>query len=434
MEPLKVLTNNFVDPSSNHHRLAWYAWSGAALALVAVAEGLYWFGSLVQPQPAPLVTYFNPSLKVILSYPADWLPVSAPLDTDGLPRRFAGGTGWFEISGTSGDGVILTEVATSLNQLTKPPFGQNPKITTVQIAGQPGVIIMPTETQVRAAAAVVAYPKPVELGLTNYRFLILKAEVGHLVNLVESLRLVDNASGEVEGLPNIVVYAPPPRALISSPFSLSGIARVFESNVSLKVVNTNNQTIWTGYVTANAPDMGAYGGFTATVDLSGTEVAAGERVRLEGYQSSAKDGSEIDKVIVPLQVEVIQPTKVVEAYFGQVGKSEDDCVSVFPVERHVPETKTLGRVALEQLVQGPTLRERQEGYFTSLPPGVEIERLAIADGVAQAEFTETLEWGVGGSCRVLAIRSQIEKTLKQFPSVKEVIISIDGRTEDILQP
>ncbi len=50
------------------------------------------------------------------------------------------------------------------------------------------------------------------------------------------------------------------------------------------------------------------------------------------------------------------------------------------------------------------------------------------------DFDETLEKAVGGSCRVAAIRSQITKTLLQFPSFKKVIISINGRTEDILQP
>jgi len=45
-----------------------------------------------------------------------------------------------------------------------------------------------------------------------------------------------------------------------------------------------------------------------------------------------------------------------------------------------------------------------------------------------------LEEAVGGSCRVTAIRSQIEQTLKQFSTVQSVIISIDNRTEDILQP
>jgi hypothetical protein len=35
---------------------------------------------------------------------------------------------------------------------------------------------------------------------------------------------------------------------------------------------------------------------------------------------------------------------------------------------------------------------------------------------------------------VAAISAQIRETLKQFSTVKGVIISIDGRTEDILQP
>jgi len=45
-----------------------------------------------------------------------------------------------------------------------------------------------------------------------------------------------------------------------------------------------------------------------------------------------------------------------------------------------------------------------------------------------------LEFQVGGSCRVAAISAQIMETLKQFPTVKDVIISINSRTEDILQP
>ncbi|PIP22172.1 MAG: hypothetical protein COX38_02115, partial [Candidatus Nealsonbacteria bacterium CG23_combo_of_CG06-09_8_20_14_all_39_25] len=47
---------------------------------------------------------------------------------------------------------------------------------------------------------------------------------------------------------------------------------------------------------------------------------------------------------------------------------------------------------------------------------------------------EQLEFQVGGSCKVSAIRAQITQTLKQFPTVDEVVISINGRTEDILQP
>ena len=54
--------------------------------------------------------------------------------------------------------------------------------------------------------------------------------------------------------------------------------------------------------------------------------------------------------------------------------------------------------------------------------------------MAKIDFDSNLEKNVGGSCRVAAIRNQITQTLLQFKTVQSVIISIDGRTEDILQP
>ncbi len=113
---------------------------------------------------------------------------------------------------------------------------------------------------------------------------------------------------------------------------------------------------------------------------------------------------------------------------------EFSCNKVFPVERQITKTQSVARAALEELFKGPTEEEKAEGFFTSINLGVKIQKLVIENGVAEVEFDEQLEFQVGGSCRVAAIRTQITETLKQFPTVNEVIISIDGRTEDILQP
>jgi spore germination protein GerM len=72
--------------------------------------------------------------------------------------------------------------------------------------------------------------------------------------------------------------------------------------------------------------------------------------------------------------------------------------------------------------------------FSGINYGTKVQKLTVADGVADVDFNEKLEEGVGGSCMVAAIRAQITETLKQFYSVEQVIISINGRTEDILQP
>jgi spore germination protein GerM len=59
--------------------------------------------------------------------------------------------------------------------------------------------------------------------------------------------------------------------------------------------------------------------------------------------------------------------------------------------------------------------------------------LTIVEGVATADFTKEMTAYGGGSARVNAIQEQITLTLKQFPSVKEVRILVDGKL-DALQP
>jgi len=133
--------------------------------------------------------------------------------------------------------------------------------------------------------------------------------------------------------------------------------------------------------------------------------------------------------------EVIKEKTTIRVFFNNSKfDPEFSCNKVSPVERKVPKTKAIARAALEELLKGPTNPEKEAGFFTSINPGVKIQKLTIENGVAKVDFDEQLEFQVGGSCRVAAIRAQITETLKQFPSVTSIIISIDGRTEDILQP
>ncbi len=125
----------------------------------------------------------------------------------------------------------------------------------------------------------------------------------------------------------------------------------------------------------------------------------------------------------------------VQVYFNN-GRMDPEfsCNKVFPVEREIIKTEAMARATLEELLKGTSEKEESEGFFTSINPGVKIQKLTIGNGVAKVDFDERLEFQMGGSCRVAAIRAEITETLKQFPTVKNVIISINGRTEDILQP
>lgn len=139
------------------------------------------------------------------------------------------------------------------------------------------------------------------------------------------------------------------------------------------------------------------------------------------------------------EVDVASPVEekiMIKVFFGNIVNDPEvkDCTVVYPVEREVIKTPAVARAALEELFKGPTKDEINQSFFTSINEGVIIQKLGIASGVAVVDLSKKLEEAVGGSCRTSAIRAQITQTLKQFPTVKDVIISIDGRTEDILQP
>lgn len=144
--------------------------------------------------------------------------------------------------------------------------------------------------------------------------------------------------------------------------------------------------------------------------------------------------AEKDKTFtLPINVHGYSSTMSIKLYFGNTN-SADSCEPYYVANRTIPTTQAVARAALEELLKGPTDSEKADNLFTNINPGVKIQSLVIENGVARVDFNEALQQGVGGSCRVKAIRAQITQTLKQFPTIKDVIISINGRTEDILQP
>ena len=128
-------------------------------------------------------------------------------------------------------------------------------------------------------------------------------------------------------------------------------------------------------------------------------------------------------------------TITVKIFFGNIKEDSEvlNCEKVYSVERQVFKKKAMIQ-SLEELLKGPSLEEQEKGYFTSINSGVNVNSLIVKDDIVTVDFDEQLEYQIGGSCRVVAIRSQIMGTLVQFSEINNVIISINGRTEDILQP
>ncbi len=239
----------------------------------------------------------------------------------------------------------------------------------------------------------------------------------------------------------IIVDTPKANQIVASPIELTGQARgswFFEANAPVKLIKENGEQIATSRIepvgewmtTEFVPYRGLIE-FEVTATTSAILVMQNDNP--SGLPENAKE-LRIPLTLVPAKTAAVE-TITVEAYFNNNNLDPQiTCTKVFAVKREVAKTEAVARVALEELLKGPTDQEKQDGYLTNINPGVKIQSLTIQEGVAKVDFDKTLEQAVGGSCRVSAIRAQITRTLEQFPAVEQVIISIDGRTEDILQP
>jgi Immunoglobulin-like domain of bacterial spore germination/Sporulation and spore germination len=211
----------------------------------------------------------------------------------------------------------------------------------------------------------------------------------------------------------------------------TGQARVFENMLQVRVRDNSGRVLAESPVYASSSDMGLFGPFNKELSYSLPDSASGWA---EAFVYSAKDGSEIDKVSVPVVFR--QEKTTVKLFFNhpEADPAQLDCTKLRSVDREVVKVPAIGRSTILALLEGPSAVERTSGYSSSINEGTALNSLSIQDGVARADFSERLNEGMAGSCLVTAVRAQIEQTLLQFPTIKKVIISVNGREDDILQP
>lgn len=239
-----------------------------------------------------------------------------------------------------------------------------------------------------------------------------------------------------QGKKNIVVYNLSDYQTIESPITITGRARgwYFEASFPVKIVDDSGKILAQGPATAQGDWMTAdFVDFKITLNFFPNGAAQGKIIFQKDNPSGLPqydESYEIPVIFAPVE------TMTIKIYFPNNIKDPGllDCAHMYPVERKIAKTMAVARAALEELLKGPTEEEKTAGYLTSINSGVKIQKLTIENGVAKVDFDEQLEYQVGGSCRVTAIGAEITETLKQFPTVKSVIVSINGRAEDILQP
>jgi len=102
-------------------------------------------------------------------------------------------------------------------------------------------------------------------------------------------------------------------------------------------------------------------------------------------------------------------------------------IDLAPVTRSV-NALAPARPAIEALLKGPTAAERRRG-FEPLASAREfrIGSLKISNGTARINFVSNRRWaGWPGDLAPVRFKTAVELTLKQFPTVRRVIVSLNG--------
>jgi hypothetical protein len=255
-------------------------------------------------------------------------------------------------------------------------------------------------------------------------------------NNINNTNLNANNTNAAPGEINVKVDSLKAGDTVTNPLTITGSARTwyFEASFPIKLLDETGKEIAATPAQAQGDWMTSdWVPFKAILNFTSAKDQKGTLVLMNDNPSGIPEKQE--KFEIPVQIKATD-TIAVKVFFGSETKNPGatDCKKVFPVERQITKTTATAKASLEELLKGPTQEELDQKYFTSINSGVKLQKITIKDSIAYADFDETLEKAVGGSCRVAAIASQITETLKQFSSIKNVVISINGRTEDILQP
>ena len=120
-------------------------------------------------------------------------------------------------------------------------------------------------------------------------------------------------------------------------------------------------------------------------------------------------------------------------YFGDQEATEDGTPTetgyVKAVVREYPHTTAVLRLALQELIRGPLPGEK--GLVKTLPATAQILNLKIENEVALIDFSEellTAPDSPGGSLGSLLLVLSVVYTATQFPTVKSVLVTVNGET------
>jgi hypothetical protein len=116
----------------------------------------------------------------------------------------------------------------------------------------------------------------------------------------------------------------------------------------------------------------------------------------------------------------------VDVFFGSEGS---ECGESTTAHQRQVEGPGVLRGALEELLAGPSAGETAAGarsVFSDATAGALNDVTIDPGGVARVDFADFSDHVPNSSCATMAMLAQLDATVQQFPTVKEVVYSFDG--------
>lgn len=125
----------------------------------------------------------------------------------------------------------------------------------------------------------------------------------------------------------------------------------------------------------------------------------------------------------PAQKSGPNPQRIKIYFYHEPG----EYIDLSPVMRMM-RTASPARAAIQALLKGPTEAEQKRGFDGLASAGdFKIGSLSIRNGTAKINFVVAEDWrGFPGDIAPARFKKAVELTLKQFPAVKVVVVSLNG--------
>ncbi len=134
---------------------------------------------------------------------------------------------------------------------------------------------------------------------------------------------------------------------------------------------------------------------------------------------------------VPTPPAVVEPVTS-QQYLYFILVNGDGTIERKEIVRTVPRTTAPLTAALNALLEGPNLDEKNKDYISLIPEGTELLSVSIQDGTALVSFSEDFTFNQYGVEGYLAQLMQVVYTATAFNTIKDVRFLIEGEQSSYL--